>query len=1154
MRTITRLQIACTVVLAMMTAGFGNAAKIYNFANQSKLATGKWVKISIPESGVYEITYNELREMGFSNPTLVRVYGTGGYPIDEVLNASSPDDLQLVPVLRTNQKLCFYGNGPIRFSMVSAGQSARFTRKINPYSQEGCYFLTEEANASDVIPTLSPSSQTDYVNVPTSLDFFYHERDLVSIGLSGKEMLGEDFCHSRLKVDYYLPEIADSTIMVNMSIGCHSSVVAFTNCVIYNGKACDTVPFSMSTSRIYAISPGDDNMYYTVSSPYAAVKLTEPQESGQFEPFIKFSSTDYDLKLLKFDYATITYTRNNVLRKDTPGHQFRMNYTSVAGDEHFQLPNCASSVVVWNINDVYHPRRVALSNYSGTDGKGRYFTYQASMTGCQFVAFDPAKELKKITSYEVIPNQNLHAMQVPDMLIITDSLYHDQAQRVADLHHNIDGIDVAVVDQNQVFNEFSSGTRDAMAYRLLCKMFYDRDPEKFKNLLLFGIGLVDNREVLGKHEGALLSYQSDVSHYKNYTYTSDDFFGFLENQSGSNLASDKLSIGVGRITCASLDQARSDVDKLVEYYANPDYGVWRNNALSISDSPDKGLYMQQGEYYKTLIDDVLNTGMHVSTLHNSQYPRVTNDPDVQLYKRQSLSGKQLWSQYHKSGLYFTTYVGHAGSISFTKYSNMWEAVDVMKTSYKHFPIMSTACCNVARFDSGSEGIAELMFHKRDGGAIALLTSCRNVFASNNDLLNSYFIQQMFCYDTTGKMTTLGEAYKNAKRSFPRSDTNKLMFFLLGDPAIKVNYPISLFKITRVNNTDMTDTAAMAQIGPLVKFDIEAQVMTEQGELDTQFNGDATVTLYDKEDYFTTVTSEASGGNMTMDIYFNRPKLAEVSGRVVNGIFKGQMVTPGSPLASNETVLLRVYAHKDNSSYMVNGFTKDITMLPHDEETAIHDEEAPVIEAMYINDDATFTNGAVVPSDALLYIHASDNEAIDTQPNALNHFMSLVLDGGKPSFADVTSYVTADSDGKGINIEYPLTGLPEGMHSLTYTVYDLLGNYTSRTINFIVGSAHAATLIADKMPAIVGSQVNIDVETDIEYSPEYTVRVTDAVGKLVWKTKTSSFPIAWDMKDMDGNSVPAGLYRYYGTYSDGVNYGGTPISDLIVIEPLRVATR
>jgi len=81
-----------------------------------------------------------------------------------------------------------------------------------------------------------------------------------------------------------------------------------------------------------------------------------------------------------------------------------------------------------------------------------------------------------------------------------------------------------------------------------------------------------------------------------------------------------------------------------------------------------------------------------------------------------------------------------------------------------------------------------------------------------------------------------------------------------------------------------------------------------------------------------------------------------------------------------------------------------------------------------------------------------------------------------------------------------------------------------------------------------------VETDIEYSPEYTVRVTDAVGKLVWKTKTSSFPITWDMKDMDGNSVPAGLYRYYGTYSDGVNYGGTPISDLIVIEPLRVATR
>jgi hypothetical protein len=167
-------------------------------------------------------------------------------------------------------------------------------------------------------------------------------------------------------------------------------------------------------------------------------------------------------------------------------------------------------------------------------------------------------------------------------------------------------------------------------------------------------------------------------------------------------------------------------------------------------------------------------------------------------------------------------------------------------------------------------------------------------------------------------------------------------------------------------------------------------------------------------------------------------------------------------------------------------------------------------------------------------------------------LTLLLDGGKPSYADVVSYVKSDIDGKSINIEYPLNGLTEGLHTLTYTVYDLRGNYTTRTISFVVGNGESASLVVDQLPAKVGGEVSFDLQTDMDTYPEFTVRVTDAVGKLLWKTKTSSFPITWDMKDMSGNSVPAGLYRVYGTYSDGLNSGGTSISDVIVIEPLKVA--
>ncbi len=1152
MRTVNKLQVACMIALAVFFMASAKAASLYQFAMQSKLATGKWVKIFIPETGVYEITVEELSEMGFDNPSKVRVYGQGGYPISEVLNASSVDDLQLVPVLRSNKRICFYANGPIRFSLTGSGATAHFKREYNPYALMGCYFLTEEDYANDGIKTADSSILgDDYVNEPTTLSMFYHEKDLVSLALSGREMIGENYLNSSLKVNYYLPNLADSTIVVNTAVACHSSKTASAGCAIYSNGACDTVPFSSLSSSIYGIPSSDNSTYYTIYSPYAAVRLTHPDERGQFEPFVTVLDPSTQIKVLRLDHAIITYKRRNVVN-GSDYNQLAMTYDKVSGNERFQLPEASAGLVVWDVNDPYHPKKVTTVSYSDESGKGVYFTYPQTDSPCSFVAFNMSKPLRKISSYQQIENQNLHGMAVPDLLIITDKLYLEQAQRVADLHRNVDGITVAVAEQDQVFNEFSSGTRDAMAYRLLCKMLYDRNHTKFKNLLLFGTGLVDNREILGKHEGTILTYQSVRSDNKNATYTTDDFFGFLTDYSGSTLSSDKLSIGVGRVTCANIEEARNDVDKLVEYYANPDYGVWRNNAVSISDSPDNGLYMLHGEYYKDILVNQLKTGMNVMTIHNSQYPRTTNDPAISMSHQYASTAKQLWSQCHKNGMYYTTYVGHAGSISFTKYSNMWDAVDVMNTSYKHIPIMSTACCDVARFDSGSHGIADLMFHKRDGGAIALLTSNRNVTAASNDVLNCNFIRGIFNYHTTHKMTTLGEAYKSAKTSFTYSDMNKLMFFLLGDPAIKVNYPIPLFKVTKVNNTDVTDSEAMAQIGPLVRFDIEAQVTRGQNQLDTWFNGDATVTLYDKEVYFTTVSGQSDGKNRTLDVYFNRPKLAEVSGRVVNGLFRGQMVVPAAPLASGDTVLLRVYAHKDNTTVMVNGFTEQIVMLPFDSQTAIADGTPPVIETMFINDEETFTNGAVVPVNSMLYIHATDNEAIDVQSNAINHFMTLLLDGGSPSYSDVVSYVKAGMDGKSIDIEYPLNNLPEGLHTLTYTVYDLLGNYTSRSISFVVGNGESATLVADKLPAKVGEQVNFDLQTAMEGLPEFTVRVTDAVGHLVWLTKASSFPISWDMKDKDGNAVPAGLYRYFGTYSDGVNCGGTPIGNLIVIEPVKVA--
>ena len=784
MRKLIKFQVVCFSILAVLCVGHAGAFNTSIYATQSKLATGKWVKVIIPENGVYEITYDELLQMGFSNPGQVHVYGTGGNRISEKLDGSAPDDLTQVPILRTGNKICFYGNGPVAFTLSDYSSNPHFTRVFNPYSQVGCYFLTEEAGDDARPEEMAEVSVTAYTDNPVSLDYFYHERDLMSVSNSGKEMLGEDFSKRRIYIEYYLPHLADSTIVVHSTIAAFPSEVAYANAVLHSGGTTDTTVYTTASSRI---NKGTSSVYYNYASPFAKLKLTKPSERGLYEPRITFMSDTGTTTMARLDYFILTYKHENIIA-DAADNQLLMGHGVTRGSERFMLPNAPSRTVVWNINNTNSPMEVATSLYSDVSGSGLAF-FAGGATHSMYVAFNPSKTLKKISGYQSVENQNLHGMQVPDFLIITPDAYLEQANRLADLHRAVDGIDVAVVTQDQVFNEFSSGTRDAMAYRLLCKMLYDRDSGKFKNLLLFGTGSFDNREIMGQHPDDLLTYQSDNSHIENNSFTSDDFFGLLDNNSGSNIAGDKLRIGVGRITCADLDEARSDVDKIVEYYANPDYGVWRNNTLVTSDSYDKGEFLFQAQGYQDQIENDLS-GMHVSTVHDSMYPRSTTEPTFTVDRKTATEAKRMMCNFLKSGAYFATYVGHAGPSSFTKQNRMWTTGDAIRTSYPHYPIFSTACCDVAHYDSDTRGIAERMFHKRDGGAIALLTSSRMVYSSPNDRLNRLFINALFSYDSKGVMPTLGEAYRDCKLGITSTDLNKMSFFLLGDPAMKVNYPIA----------------------------------------------------------------------------------------------------------------------------------------------------------------------------------------------------------------------------------------------------------------------------------------------------------------------------------------------------------------------------
>ena len=65
---------------------YASAADIY--AEHSLLASGKWAKIRVSSSGVYQLTEATVRQAGFSNINKVKIYGYGGNLQNEALYAN----------------------------------------------------------------------------------------------------------------------------------------------------------------------------------------------------------------------------------------------------------------------------------------------------------------------------------------------------------------------------------------------------------------------------------------------------------------------------------------------------------------------------------------------------------------------------------------------------------------------------------------------------------------------------------------------------------------------------------------------------------------------------------------------------------------------------------------------------------------------------------------------------------------------------------------------------------------------------------------------------------------------------------------------------------------------------------------------------------
>ena len=1134
---------AITAMLAMATLP-ASAFSLSQFTYNSKLSTGKWVKITIPEDGIYQITAEQLAEMGFSDLNSVQIYGQGGHERDEdeVLKATIADDLVAVPMMVSHGKVIFYAEGTVgKVLNISKDGNPYYDRTRNAFSNAGYYFITESSDQKLVNQQSTIGSSTKEVN--SSYAMFLHEAELFSPGLTGRHLKGELMYPDRASIDFVLPQRSDRRVTVLASSVClNKGHLCYFSSTIDCGDESISVPFN--TEECYFSPAGTKEVQRHFTSQKCASRIVTLSSDSVSRGKINCGINNISgatISWAALDYLTITYKRKNTYAHGASS--FTMGFTQLDGETFVAMPGTDSATVVWNVTDAHNVTQMQLETIEGNIIEPMHmgFTPEATTEPAEFIAFNPSLELKQIGGYKAIDNQNLHGLSTPNMLIVTNEYFKPEAERLAQIHRDNDGITVHVVDQEQVFNEFSSGTPDPMAIRLLCKMFYDRgNKQVLKNLLMFGPATYDFRGITTHKPNCVIVYADQHGDTDAESYSTDDFFGVLEDNSGHNMKTEKLCIGVGRMTPIDLAQARQDVDKVAHYVLNPDYGVWRNHYtlwadMGVSANNDLDLHILQAEGIDNKIQDYLGIPMVADKAYIDEFPSPSE------------ARRHVIDQLNR-GQYYANYVGHANPKSFTSY-RMWTLVDVRSQNYSQLPIFMTACCDVARFDGVDQGIAELMLHQPDGGAIALVTSTREAEAAGNDRMNQSFTEALLSYNYTGQMQTLGEAYKAAKLSsrmnLDDAKNNKMSFILLGDPAIKVEYPRPLFNITRINGVNVDSSSVT--LSPLQTVTVEADVLCAGStSVDDTFTGDATLSIYDTRRLLRHTSH--SGYKLEGDVYYPRDLLTEVQGRVEGGHFTGTAVMPRYIKAQpGEDLAISVYAHKTGTSEMVNGICTNITAATYDEQQAVQDDGSPVIEAMYLNEQASFEQGMPVGPSSTLHVTATDDVAFNNQSMGVGSSAKLTLDGST-HYTQINNFVNIGNGGKSLQLHFPIAELSAGQHSLTITVQDIVGNIAERTITFMVAGETKMSLKTGDLVAIDEAVIDLD-DNATTATPAMTLKVVNARGDLVWSTTTSTLPYTWNLTDTQGQRVAPGLYKLFGQFNDGASYGGTNIMPIIVMAPV-----
>jgi hypothetical protein len=389
------------------------------------------------------------------------------------------------------------------------------------------------------------------------------------------------------------------------------------------------------------------------------------------------------------------------------------------------------------------------------------------------------------------------------------------------------------------------------------------------------------------------------------------------------------------------------------------------------------------------------------------------------------------------------------------------------------------------------------------------------------VFNETFFDNLFRKgrETDGTVKRISQAVWSTKQRW-YGDAGYEKFHLFCDPTVRLHMPRYRAALDSILVNGARVIEGKAQLRALSRVMMYASVLKPDSTVWNDFAGTAQSSLFDAQR--SVPVPEWSNWSYLMPggLLFNGQSA------IRDGHFKVEFIVPKDISYENNTGRFAVYfsdASMDGAGYSLN------LVVGGSDSSAVSDTRGPDIQ-LYM-DSRSFQPGDVVNERPTLLADLYDESGINMTGNGIGHNLEFWLDNSDQSTV-LNSCYTGDLDSyrKG-TIEYHMSGLTEGTHTLKLRAWDIYNNSSSAETHFrVIGSDRLAVTEVMPYPNPMTERTAFTFLHNQSDPVNVEVQVYTVAGRVIRKIKQERLSerfvqIPWDGRDEDGDRLANGIYFF-----------------------------